>query len=134
MKRRCDEHDYTQRGIYMITIATEGRLPLFGTLKGDPLATDGNNKPHIVLSPLGERVQACWYDIHGHYPEVSVIKLCIMPDHIHGVLFIKEKHTVPPWHYHQWLQEWYEKGGTRTGNYHGDSVAIYSTCPHRPVH
>ena len=74
----------------MITIATEGRLPLFGTLKGDPLVTDGNNKPHIILSPLGERVQACWFDIHGHYPEVSVIKLCIMPDHIHGVLFIKE--------------------------------------------
>ena len=90
MKRRCDEHDYTKRGIYMITIATEGRLPLFGTLKGDPLVTDGNNKPHIILSPLGERVQACWYDIHGHYPEVSVIRLCIMPDHIHGVLFIKE--------------------------------------------
>lgn len=90
MKRRCDEHDYTKRGIYMITIATEGRLPLFGTLKGDPLVTDGNNKPHIILSPLGERVQACWFDIHGHYPEVSVIKLCIMPDHIHGVLFIKE--------------------------------------------
>lgn len=90
MKRRCDEHDYTQRGIYMITMATEGRLPLFGTLKGDPLATNGNNKPHVVLSPLGERVQACWFDIHGHYPEVSVIKLCIMPDHIHGVLFVKE--------------------------------------------
>ena len=90
MKRRCDEHDYIKRGIYMITIATEGRLPLFGTLKGDPLVTDGNNKPHIILSPLGERVQACWYDIHGHYPEVSVIRLCIMPDHIHGVLFIKE--------------------------------------------
>ena len=90
MKRRCDEHDYTQRGIYMITIATEGRLPLFGTLKGDPLATDGNDKPHIVLSPLGERVNACWHDIPAHHPEVSVIKLCIMPDHIHGVLFVKE--------------------------------------------
>ena len=90
MKRRCDEHDYTQRGIYMITITTEGRLPLFGTLKGDPLATTGNDKPHIVLSPLGERVKACWLDIPAHYPEVSVIKLCIMPDHIHGVLFVKE--------------------------------------------
>jgi len=90
MKRRCDEHDYTKRGIYMITMATEGRLPLFGTLKGDPMATSGNNKPHVVLSPLGEKVKACWLDIHAHYPEVSVIKLCIMPDHIHGVLFVKE--------------------------------------------
>ena len=90
MKRRCEEHDYTQRGIYMITMATEGRLPLFGTLKGDPLATDGLDKPRIVLSPLGERVKACWLDIPCHYRQVSVIKLCIMPDHIHGVLFVKE--------------------------------------------
>ena len=90
MKRRCDEHDYTQRGIYMITMSTEGRLPLFGTLKGNPLATSGDNKPQIVLSPLGERVKACWFDIPAHYPELSVIKLCIMPDHIHGVLFVKE--------------------------------------------
>jgi REP element-mobilizing transposase RayT len=90
MKRRCDEHDYTKRGIYMITMATEGRLPLFGTLKGDPMATSGNNKPHVVLSPLGEKVKACWLDIHAHCPEVSVIKLCIMPDHIHGVLFVRE--------------------------------------------
>ena len=90
MKRRCDEHDYTQRGIYMITIATEGRLPLFGTLKGDPMATSGDNRPHVVLSPLGEKVKACWLDIPAHYPEVSVIKLCIMPDHIHGVLFVRE--------------------------------------------
>lgn len=93
MKRRCDEHDYTQRGIYMITMATEGRLPLFGTLQGDPLATSGNNRPHVVLSSLGVKVKACWLDIPAHYPEVSVIKLCIMPDHIHGVLFVKE--TMP---------------------------------------
>ena len=91
MKRRCDEHDYTQRGIYMITMATEGRLPLFGTLKGNPLSTSGDDKPQVILSVLGERVKACWLDIPTHYPEVTVIKLCIMPDHIHGVLFVKEK-------------------------------------------
>ena len=91
MKRRCDEHDYTQRGIYMITMATEGRLPLFGTLKGNPLAISGDDKPQVILSVLGERLKDCWKDIPAHYPEVSVIKLCIMPDHIHGVLFVKEK-------------------------------------------
>lgn len=91
MKRRCDEHDYTQRGIYMITMATEGRLPLFGTLKGNPLSTSGDDKPQVILSVLGERLKDCWKDIPTHYPEVSVIKLCIMPDHIHGVLFVKEK-------------------------------------------
>ena len=74
MKRRCDEHDYTQRGIYMITMATEGRLPLFGTLKGNPLSTSGDDKPQVILSVLGERLKDCWKDIPTHYPEVSVIK------------------------------------------------------------
>lgn len=88
MKRRCDSHDYTKRGIYMITMVTEGRRPLFGTLKGNPMVTEGEDKPHIVLSPLGERVKDCWQSIPSHYAEVRVIKVCIMPDHIHGVLFV----------------------------------------------
>lgn len=91
MKRRCDEHDYTERGIYMITMSTEGRKPLFGTLRGNPLATEGNDKPQVILSPLGEHVRTCWQDIPSYYPKVKIIKLCIMPDHIHGVLFVKEK-------------------------------------------
>ena len=28
MKRRCSQNDYLDRGIYMITIAIEGRRPL----------------------------------------------------------------------------------------------------------
>ncbi|MBO5823517.1 MAG: hypothetical protein J6Q93_01000 [Prevotella sp.] len=33
MKRRCQTNDYTRRGMYMITMATEGRKPILGTLK-----------------------------------------------------------------------------------------------------
>jgi len=34
MKRRCETNNYTERGIYLITIATEGRKTLLGTLAG----------------------------------------------------------------------------------------------------
>jgi hypothetical protein len=34
MKRRCETNNYTERGIYLITIATEGRKTLLGTLVG----------------------------------------------------------------------------------------------------
>lgn len=84
MKRRCDEHNYTERGIYMITLPIEGRKPLLGTLKTEP-------KPHIVLSPLGERVGQEWYGIPRYYPQIKVLKLCVMPDHIHGILYVQEK-------------------------------------------
>ena len=91
MKRRCESHDYTERGIYMITIATEGRHPLFGKLEGNIKTTEGPDRPHIVLSPLGRKVQECWFAIHHYYPQIKVLKLCMMPDHIHGILFVEEK-------------------------------------------
>ena len=91
MKRRSKSHDYTERGIYMITMATEGRKPLFGKLVGKAEAKESPDSPHIELSPLGKRVVECWYAIHHFHPEIEVIKLCVMPDHIHGILFVKEK-------------------------------------------
>lgn len=91
MKRRCEFNDYTDRGIYMITIAIEGRKPLLGRLTGKAEATEGDERPDVILSPLGEKVKECWMNIPRFYPKVEVMKLCIMPDHIHGVLFVHER-------------------------------------------
>ena len=91
MKRRCEEKDYTERGIYLVTIATEARRPLLGTLAGDTSLYEGPDAPHVVLSPLGERVKEEWFGITRYYHQIEVIRLCIMPDHIHGVLFVHEK-------------------------------------------
>ena len=91
MKRRCEYNDYTDRGIYMITIAIEGRKPLLGVLTGRAEVTDGPEQPNVVLSPLGEKVKECWMDIPKYHPEIEIMKLCVMPDHIHGVIFVHER-------------------------------------------
>ena len=91
MKRRSEEKDYLDRGIYLITIATEGRLPLLGTLAGNADVKEGPDKPHVILSPLGEKVKAEWFGIARYYPQIEVIRLCVMPDHIHGILFVHER-------------------------------------------
>ena len=91
MKRRCNMNDYLDRGIYMITIAIEGRRPLLGTIKGHPDNKEGIDSPHVELTPFGEKVKACWLNIPHFHPQIEVIKLCIMPDHIHGILFVHEK-------------------------------------------
>ena len=73
MKRRDLHHDYTERRMYMITLETEGRMPLFGHLEGNPFAERGtNDEPHIVLSPLGQAVENEWMGIHGYYPQIEV--------------------------------------------------------------
>ena len=86
MKRRCSLNDYLDVGIYMITIAIEGRKPLLGRLAGDT-----PEEAHVELSAFGERTKACWMAIPRYYPQIEVVKVCIMPDHIHGILYVHER-------------------------------------------
>ena len=92
MLRRRVGHDYESRRIYLITMTVEGRLPLLGTLVGDADAPEGSsNAPRVVLSPLGEQVRDCWLSIERHYPDIKVLATMVMPDHLHGILFVQKK-------------------------------------------
>ena len=96
MLRCCVGHDYTGRQIYMITMVTEGRRPLFGKVVGRSDApVDSPDFPHIEISLLGQRVADEWWATTQHHPEVEVIALQMMPDHLHGILFVKEKMEKP---------------------------------------
>ncbi len=82
--QRKANHDYRSRCIYMITMCVDGRRPLFGELcPPDEL----HRIPHVVLSTLGKQVLKLWNAIPLHYPDVKVLKIQVMPDHIHGILF-----------------------------------------------
>ena len=90
MKRRDDYHDYTERRMYMITLEVEGRKPLFGHLVGNPFAErGGEDEPRIELTPLGKAVQSEWMGIHGYFPQIEVKAVQMMPDHMHGILFVQ---------------------------------------------
>lgn len=96
MLRRCVGHDYTVRQIYMITMVTEGRRPVFGQVVGRSDAPKGSEEePRMVLSELGQRVAEEWWAAERHHPEIKVIALQMMPDHLHGILFVKEKMEKP---------------------------------------
>ena len=92
MKRRDDHHDYTERRMYMITLEVEGRRPLFGRVVGDAFAPKGSkDEPHMELSELGKAVESEWFGIHGHYPQIEVVAVQMMPDHMHGILFVRDQ-------------------------------------------
>ncbi len=96
MLRRCVDHDYTERMMYMVTMVTEGRRPLFGRVIGRSDApADSPDAPRMELTALGRRVEACWNEIPLHYPQISLVALQMMPDHLHGILFVKEKIEQP---------------------------------------
>ena len=74
----------------MITLEVEGRLPVFGHLEGDALAEKGSkDEPRIVLSELGKAVEAEWFAIPRYFPQIEIRALQMMPDHMHGILFVK---------------------------------------------
>lgn len=92
MNRRCVGHDYQGRQIYMITMVTEGRSPLFGLVAGRSDGAPGTpDEPRVVLTELGRAVAERWWATHELYPAIEVLALQMMPDHLHGILFVKEK-------------------------------------------
>ena len=94
MKRRDSHHDYRERRMYMITLEVEGRRPLFGRIVGNAFAERGSgDEPSIELTKLGKAVQSEWMSIHAYYPQIEVMAVQMMPDHMHGILFVKE--TLP---------------------------------------
>ena len=96
MSRRKVGHDYQQRQIYMITMATEGRRPLLGNVVGKSDGLKGSpEEPRVVLTELGKQVEQNWYEITIRYPQIEVLALQIMPDHFHGILFVKERLEKP---------------------------------------
>lgn len=92
MKRRSPWHDYCRKGTYMLTLVVAGRRPLLGTLAGrTDVRPNSPDAPRVCLSPLGsailnDEVQK----ISRYYPMVEVWRLCIMPDHIHIIVRVKE--------------------------------------------
>lgn len=89
MLRRCSNWDYRQRAIYMVTLTVAEHGPLLGRLIGDERAAA------IALTPVGEMVAGCWREIPGHFPGVSLMEYQVMPDHFHGVLFVRERQPKP---------------------------------------
>ena len=62
MKRRSEQNDYTERGIYLVTLAIDGRRPLLGMLAGNTsVATkiplkDKEDKPLKIKDLKGKKL------------------------------------------------------------------------------
>ena len=101
MHQRSIHHDYHGRGIYLITLCTEGRKPLLGTLVGSSL-----DEAAIAPTALGHEVLRCWEQIpevqrqlaaekaaktgHPCERDISLLDYQLMPDHFHGIIFVRK--------------------------------------------
>ena len=86
MGRRLPDFDYSQRRIYEITIVLEDRRPILGRL-----VKRGEGDWAVEPSEIGGIVLACWREITVRWPQVELIEEQLMPEHFHGVLFVREQ-------------------------------------------
>lgn len=88
MKRRKAGHDYCSICIYMVTLVIKDRKSLLGELCGNDATHDNC---WVRPSEWGKLVKEEWEGISRYYPQLRVLALQLMPDHLHGILFVKER-------------------------------------------
>ncbi len=77
--QRLSGYDYSQNGLYFVTICSANRKNLFGDIT--------TNIPGIInLNHLGLIVQHAIGEIPFHNKEVQVLTHVIMPNHVHLLL------------------------------------------------
>ena len=82
---RIPGYDYSQPGAYFVTICIWQRECLLGEIQ------EGN----ILLNRYGEVVNFNSFNLSRVYPHIELDDFIIMPNHIHGIIIIKEPKKNP---------------------------------------
>lgn len=93
MMQRCWEHDYCEPCFYLVTVVTEPRRDCLGAL-----CVPAGGEATLVLSAAGEVVSEVWRRTSAVYPGVEACECVVMPDHFHGLLWVKERLARPMGH------------------------------------
>lgn len=75
---RLREYDYSQAGLYFVTICVKNKECVFGDIANG----------EMMLNEYGKMVNNCWLSIPQHYPYTVLHEFVVMPNHVHGILEI----------------------------------------------
>ncbi|MEO8149597.1 MAG: transposase [Bacteroidia bacterium] len=81
---RLKGYDYSQEGLYFVTICCYNMQCLFGTISND----------EMLFNDAGKIAEECWFEIPQHFPNVILHEHVIMPNHVHGIIEIANTTTV----------------------------------------
>lgn len=78
--------------VYMVTLVIQDRKPLLGELHHDSETLFHHNPNAFVkYTPFGRKVKKIWNNIPNPYPQIQTWRCEIMPDHLHGIIHVKER-------------------------------------------
>jgi putative transposase len=83
---RLPQYDYSTLGAYLVTVCARDRACLFGEVVND----------EMQLNRVGGIVKNCWSKIPVHFPTVMTDAFVVMPNHIHGIVWLVGAGHAPP--------------------------------------
>ncbi|EGK03208.1 transposase [Dysgonomonas gadei] len=75
---RLYEYDYSQEGLYFVTICTQDKVCLFGEIVEE----------EMVLNDVGKMIDEQWHNLKQYYANIDLHEYIVMPNHIHGIIQI----------------------------------------------
>ena len=79
---RLKGYDYSQEGLYFITICIEDRKCLFGEI----VVSDINGCKQMILNDAGKMVERWYRELENKYPDKRCHEMVIMPNHFHCII------------------------------------------------
>lgn len=73
---RLKGYDYSQAGLYFITICTQNRACLFGKIENG----------EMKLNDAGRMVKKWYYELEKKYPDKRCHEMVVMPNHFHCII------------------------------------------------
>lgn len=74
---RMAEFDYSQDGMYYLTLCTQDEKYIFGKIEND----------EMVLNNLGIIARDIWLSLPEKYPNIILDEFIIMPNHLHNYIY-----------------------------------------------
>ena len=81
---RLKYYDYSEEGMYFITICTRNRIKLFGEIE----------TKEIKLTKVGKIVEKSIINLEKIYNNITIDEYIVMPNHIHIIIIINEKNNL----------------------------------------
>lgn len=72
----------------MITISARRGAPRFSEVVDVPT-------PHTETYPAGDRILQAFAEVIGFHPSIMLTEVCVMPDHVHLIIYVKERLEKP---------------------------------------
>jgi putative transposase len=73
---RLKGYDYSQAGMYFITICVHNRACLYGNIKNG----------EMLLNDAGQMVENEWLKLLQRFPNIQLHEYVVMPNHFHAIM------------------------------------------------